>query len=82
MKEKQSKVKPTDLKENTVLSDVDAVVSPAVFKAMWPNQPVNVCAKHAQAITNVGEAIGLQVPLLPLITDEDCINCLNEAKQG
>ena len=53
-------------------------IEKAIYKAMWPNQPVDVCEKHAQAITNVGAAIGLQVPLLPLITDVDCINCVHE----
>ncbi len=61
---------------------VDAIVSPAIFTAMWPNQPVNVCEKHAQQITNVGAAIGLQVPLIPYLGDDECINCKNEAKQG
>ena len=54
----------------------------AIYKAMWPNQPVNVCHKHAQAITNIGNAIGLKVPMLPLIEDSDyCINCANEDKK-
>jgi hypothetical protein len=77
------------MKKNTENQEADAngvgvetIVSPAIFKAMWPNQPVNVCAKHAQAITNIGQAIGLQVPLLSLLGDEECINCQNEAKQG
>jgi len=58
------------------------IVEKAVYKAMWPNQPVDVCEKHAQAITNIGNAIGLQVPLLPLIEDINCINCVNESNKG
>lgn len=76
------KNKKKQSKENGGSVGVETIVSPAVFKAMWPNQPVNVCAEHAQALTNVGAAIGLQVPLLPLLGDEECINCKNEAKQG
>ena len=57
-------------------------VSYAVFIAVWPNQPVKVCAKHAGALIKVGEAIGLKVPLINYLGDENCINCLNEAKYG
>jgi len=53
-------------------------VNRAVFVAVWPNQPVKVCAKHAKEITNVGAAIGLQVPLLPYSGNDECINCKNE----
>jgi hypothetical protein len=63
---------------------VDAFVSPAIYTAMWPNQPVNVCEKHAQQITNVVATIGLQVPLRPYVGDtaDECIICKYEAKQG
>jgi len=57
------------------------MIKKAIYKAMWPNKPIDVCEKHAQFITNVGAAIGLQVPLLPLISGLDCINCVNEAKE-
>jgi len=56
-------------------------IEKAIYRAMWPSQPVNVCAKHAQALTNIGAAMGLQVPLLTLLTDEDCINCTNEHQE-
>ncbi len=29
-------------------------VEKAIYKALWPNQPVDVCEKHAQAITKIG----------------------------
>ena len=53
----------------------------AVFTAMWPNQPVKVCAKHARALIGVGKAIGLDVSLIAYLGDDDCINCLNEIKK-
>ena len=60
-------------------------IEKAIYKAMWPNQPIDVCEKHAQALTKVGEVIGLQVPLVILsIRDStlpDCTNCVNESKE-
>jgi len=57
------------------------IIEKAIYKAMWPNQTMDVCHKHAQAITNVGKAIGLQVPLLQIISEVDCVNCVHESKE-
>jgi len=52
----------------------------ADFIAMWPNQPVKVCQKHAGQIARVGSVIGVQVPFVQYVGDEKCSNCVNEAK--
>jgi len=61
---------------------IDTTDSPAIFTAMWPNQPVNVCEEHARQLVSVGRAIGLQVPLIPYIGDDECINCRNKTKEN
>jgi len=53
----------------------------AVFTALWPNQPAHVCEKHSQEIVNLGQAIGLSVPLIPYLGKDECINCKNETKK-
>ncbi len=69
------------IKVEKAVSKRSTKVEKAVYKAMWPNQPVDVCEKHAQALTNVGAAIGLYVPLLTIAYDADCINCVNEVRE-
>ena len=58
------------------MSDVQ---SPATIVAYTPTGPVLCCARHAQALVRVLEAMGCFAVCGPAVAEAECNNCVNES---
>lgn len=56
-------------------------IEKSAVRVHWATGPVLACIRHANALVNIGAALGTHVHVEPYDGDEPCINCVNEAKK-
>lgn len=52
----------------------------ATHTVHWATGPVNCCEPHARKLVGLGNFLRTHVVCTPCVEDEECINCVNEAK--
>jgi|HubBroStandDraft_2_1064218.scaffolds.fasta_scaffold343286_1 hypothetical protein len=53
----------------------------AIVIVHWPGQDTPACAIHAEKLVNLGRVMGFNVSSTVLLTEQECTNCVNEAKK-
>ncbi len=54
---------------------------PAKYTVFWPGQTVHACQRHFDGINHLASAMGSPAPDFREEPDNQCENCVNEAKK-